>query len=72
VSRKTPSKDAYAVVSRLIDSYLDVGQPHTECSDKNHPEIDSCRSCNALGREITKLRDRFRERSKFTLYTDKE
>lgn len=63
-------REAYFIVGLLIDAYLDVGQPFSECREgavlrSNHRRTDdeSCKDCDRLNDALIRLRDGMRHRS---------
>lgn len=63
MNKRDARREAAVITARLLDNYLDVGQPYEECQNNSaetgHPDgQDECGRCRRIGDAIVVLRDR--------------
>jgi len=72
--RQVTRRRIYFLAARLLDNYLDVGQPWSDCCDGEHTWFDrhtgrgagteDCVDCKRMVKQIERLRDQFDDRGK--------
>lgn len=63
MGKRSAKKAALAVVARLIESYRDVGQPYTDCSEPNNGKDWIEADIDVLEAAFTEIQDELNRRA---------